>query len=56
MNAVGLDVAITERTDQMAALTLQGPKSRAVLNRCCETPLDGLKFFRMAPNVLAGGR
>jgi len=54
MNAVGMDLTIEERTDQMAALSLQGPKSRAVLNRCCGTPVDGLKFFRMAPNTLAG--
>jgi len=54
MNAVGMDVAVTERTDQMAALSLQGPKSRAVLNRCCAKPLDGLKYFRMAENQLAG--
>ncbi len=54
MNAVGMQVTITERTDQMAALSLQGPKSRAVLNRCCESSVDGLKFFRMAPNRLAG--
>jgi aminomethyltransferase len=53
MNAVGLRVRVTERTDQMAALSLQGPKSRAILNRCCNTTVDGLKFFRMAPNVLA---
>jgi aminomethyltransferase len=54
MNAVGMEVTVTERTEQMAALSLQGPKSRAVLNACCATPLDGLKYFRMAPNVLAG--
>ena len=54
MNAVGMDVTITEVTERLGALSLQGPKSRAVLNRCCETPLDGLKFFRMAPNRLAG--
>jgi aminomethyltransferase len=54
MNAVGLRVRVTERTEQMAALSLQGPKSRAILNRCCDTKVDGLKFFRMAPNVLAG--
>ena len=54
MNAVGMQVTITEQTDRMAALSLQGPKSRAVLNRCCATPLDSLRFFRMAPNVLAG--
>jgi aminomethyltransferase len=54
MNAVGMQVTITEITDRMAALSLQGPKSRAVLNRCCETSLDGLKFFRMAENRLQG--
>jgi aminomethyltransferase len=46
MNAVGLNVKITEMTDHVAALSLQGPKSRAVLNRCCKDPLDQLKYFR----------
>ena len=47
MNGVGLDVRVTEVTDRMAALSLQGPKSRAVLNRCCAEPLDKLKYFRL---------
>jgi aminomethyltransferase len=46
MNAVGMDVTISEVTDEMAALSLQGPKSRAVLNRCCKDQLDSLKYFR----------
>jgi aminomethyltransferase len=46
MNAVGMDVAIGEVTDEMAALSLQGPKSRAVLNRCCRDNVDPLKYFR----------
>jgi aminomethyltransferase len=54
MNSVGMQVAITELTDRMAALSLQGPKSRTILNRCCETSLDGLKFFRMAGNRIEG--
>ena len=54
MNAVGMDVAITEITERLGALSLQGPKSRAVLNRCCDAPLDGLKFFRMGRYRLAG--
>jgi aminomethyltransferase len=54
MNAVGMEVTITEVTERMAALSLQGPKSRAILNRCCRDPLDGLKYFRMAPNALDG--
>jgi len=47
MNAVGMDVKIREVTEQMAALSLQGPKSRVVLNRCCAEPIDSLKYFRL---------
>ena len=54
MNAVGMDVSVTEVTDKVAALSLQGPKSRAILNRCCESSLDSLKYFRVMPNKLAG--
>jgi aminomethyltransferase len=54
MNAVGMDVAITEQTELMGALSLQGPKSRAILNKCCAESLDGLKFFRMMKNKLGG--
>ena len=54
MNAIGMRVKVTEFTDRMAALSLQGPKSRAVLNGCCGQPVDGLKYFRMAPNTIQG--
>ncbi len=54
MNAVGMDVTITEVTEQVAALSLQGPKSRTVLNRVCGKPLDKLKYFRVMQNTLAG--
>ena len=54
MNAVGMDVTISEVTDQVAALSLQGPKSRTILNRVCAKPLDKLKFFRMTETKIAG--
>ncbi len=54
MNAVGLEVEITEVTDRLAALSFQGPKTRAVLNRCCELEVDGLKYFRLMQNKLNG--
>lgn len=52
MNAVGMDVKVTEVTDQLAALSLQGPKSRAVLNRVCRDNLDKLKYFRVGENAI----
>lgn len=54
MNAVGLDVRIAEVTDEVAALSLQGPRSRSVLNRCCESPIDGLRYFHLMSNKLDG--
>ena len=54
MNAVGMDVTITEVSDQVAALSLQGPKARTILNGCCKKSLDKLKYFKMAENKLAG--
>lgn len=52
MNAVGMDVNITEVTDQVAALSLQGPKSRTVLNACCAKTVDKLKYFRVMQNKI----
>jgi aminomethyltransferase len=54
MNAVGMDVSIADISDDLAALSLQGPKARVILNQCAEAPLDGLKYFRVMENVIAG--
>ncbi len=54
MNALGLEVDIWEQTDSLAALSLQGPNARSVLNRCCQSPVDGLKYFRLMENTLDG--
>ncbi len=54
MNAVGLSVEITEVTDAVAALSFQGPNTRTVLNRCCEKPVDELKYFRLMKNKISG--
>ena len=53
-NAVGLQVEITETTEEIGALALQGPLSRAILNRVAETPVDSLKYFRIMGNRIAG--
>ncbi len=54
MNAVGLDVQLEDQTESVASLSLQGPNSRKILNRACESNLDGLKYFRLTKNKLGG--
>jgi aminomethyltransferase len=54
MNAVGLEVDITEVTDELAALSFQGPNSRTVLNRVADQPVDGLRYFRVMQNQVDG--
>jgi aminomethyltransferase len=54
MNAVGMEVEITEVTDDVAALSFQGPNSRKVLNKVTDTPVDGLKYFRLMKNRICG--
>jgi aminomethyltransferase len=54
MNSVGLEVDITEVTDNIAALSFQGPNTRKVLNKVTETPVDELKYFRLMKNKIKG--
>ncbi|HEX6271225.1 MAG TPA: aminomethyltransferase family protein [Anaerolineales bacterium] len=54
MNAIGLDVEIHEVTDEVAALSFQGPNSRVILNRVADDPVDGLKYFRLMENKVDG--
>lgn len=54
MNALGLEVEVSEVTDRVAALSFQGPNTRTVLNRCCESSVNGLGYFRLMRNRLNG--
>ena len=54
MNAVGMDVNITEVTDDVAALSFQGPNSRKILNQVTDEPVDELKYFRLMKNNICG--
>jgi glycine cleavage system T protein (aminomethyltransferase) len=54
MNAVGMDVQIKEVTDNVAALSFQGPNTRAILNLCCSEPVEELKYFRVMRNNING--
>jgi aminomethyltransferase len=51
-NAVGLDVTIGDISESIAALSLQGPQSAAILSELGEVP--PLKYFRIAPAKLRG--
>ncbi len=53
-NAAGLDAVIADVSDQVAALSLQGPTSAAVLNACASADIRALKYFRMTHGTIAG--
>ncbi len=53
-NAVGLEVEIEDVTDDYAALALQGPTSRELLQRLTAADLTGLRFFRCTQSEVAG--
>jgi aminomethyltransferase len=52
-NASGLDVRVDDISEQVAALALQGPTSRALLSRVCAGPVDALRYFRAMPGEIA---
>jgi aminomethyltransferase len=54
LNAVGLAVAIEDVSGRTAALALQGPLSRAILERATETDLAGLRYFRLTEAAIGG--
>ena len=47
-SALGLEVAIEDVSDSTAALALQGPNARAILEQATDADLAGLKYFRLA--------
>ena len=54
MHEASYRVDIEDSSESVAALALQGPTSRAILNEACNTDLAGLKFFRMTRATIAG--
>ena len=54
LNARGLDVKIEEVSESTAALAVQGPNSRAILQQISDTDLAGLKYFRLTRAKLRG--
>jgi aminomethyltransferase len=50
----GFDVSIEDETERIAALSVQGPRSRPILQQLVEADLDALGFFGVATTKLAG--
>jgi len=53
-NAIGLDVAIEDISEQVAALALQGPTSAKLLDAVADADIRSLKYFRMTSGAIAG--
>ena len=54
LSALGMNVAIEDVSEQVAALALQGPTSRAILERASTGGLGSLPFFRVTEIQLGG--
>jgi aminomethyltransferase len=54
MNATGLDVDIEEITERLAALALQGPRSRQVLEAVTGDSFADVRYFRRRASRIAG--
>jgi glycine cleavage system T protein (aminomethyltransferase) len=52
MNAAGMDVSITDISESTAALALQGPLSRAILQQVSPADLGKLAYFRLTQTTL----
>jgi aminomethyltransferase len=52
--ARGFDVTIEDSSARLAALALQGPKSRDILREASDANLDALKFFGVTQATLRG--
>ncbi len=53
-NAAGMSVTIEDVSDSTAALALQGPTSRLILEELTGASLAGLKYFSLTPATIRG--
>jgi aminomethyltransferase len=53
-NALGMDVEVSDVSQSVAALALQGPMSARILARVAQADILGLKYFRVTRGSIAG--
>jgi aminomethyltransferase len=54
MNGTGLDVAVEDVTDELAALAIQGPRSRDLLQAVTGEDWTEVRYYQRQPAVIAG--
>ena len=54
MNGVGLDVAVEDVTDHLAALAIQGPRSRHLLQAVTDQDWSDVRYYRRRPATIGG--
>ena len=54
LNSAGLDVQLQDVSESTAAVSLQGPSARAILQIAAERDLSGLKYFRLTSAKIRG--
>ena len=52
----GMRVTIEDSSARLAAVALQGPRSREILRAACDADMDALKFFGVTRAQLDGAR
>ena len=55
-HAVPFDVEIHDLSDEIGALAVQGPTSRALISQVCDADMDALRFFGVTEATFAGGK
>ena len=55
-NAAGMDVAIEDVSEEVAALALQGPTSARLLRAVAKADIERLKYFRVTTGAIGGRR
>lgn len=53
-NATGLDATVEDDSERIAALALQGPLSRAILQHAADGAVDKLRFYRFTNGKIDG--
>lgn len=55
-NAIGMNVEIEDVSDQMASMSVQGPRSRELLMSLTDAPLGGMKYYEFVNTRIKGDK